>query len=182
MKYLIFAALAASASVAVAQETANLPETAPAPAAMPAQPAAPVADAAASVSAPHLLPVNTQIQVTPVAEISSKHLEVGQRVMFNVVADVTENQTVVIPRGATVEGEITFKTGRAIGGKSGKFDVTFRSITLNGQTYALSGVHRQEGRGNTVGALLGSILISGRSAVMLPGQIVTAMTAAPISY
>lgn len=46
----------------------------------------------------------------------------------------------------------------------------------------MSGMYRQEGRGNTVGALLGSIVISGRSAVMEPGQLVNAFTAAPIPY
>jgi hypothetical protein len=33
-----------------------------------------------------------------------------------------------------------------------------------------------------VGALLGSIVISGRSAVMLPGQLVNVFTAEPVVY
>lgn len=33
-----------------------------------------------------------------------------------------ENGFVVIPRGSPVTGAVTSKTGRAIGGKSGKFD------------------------------------------------------------
>ena len=54
--------------------------------------------------------------------------------------------------------------------------MSFQSVTANGITFPLSGVHRQEGKGNTIGALFGSILISGHSAVMLPGQVVTAFT------
>jgi hypothetical protein len=79
-------------------------------------------------------------------------------------------------------GVISMQTGRGIGGKSGKFEVTFESVAANGVTFPLMGVHRQEGKGNTVGALLGSIWISGHSAVMLPGQVVTAMIKEKTSY
>lgn len=128
------------------------------------------------------LPAGTIVQVTPTQEITSKRVEEGQKFGFLVAADVIEQGAVVIPRGTMVEGTITWKTGRAIGGKSGKFEVTFNSITLNGKQFKMGGQHRQEGRGNTVGALLGSIWISGRSAVMLPGQIVNAMTVEAIPY
>jgi hypothetical protein len=101
---------------------------------------------------------------------------------FATVGDVVENGAVVIPRGSPVTGMISWKTGRAIGGKSGKFEVEFKSVTVNGREMGLTGKHRQEGRGNTVGALLGSILISGRSAVMVLGQTVPAFTAEPIPY
>ncbi len=131
--------------------------------------AAPMAQAAPSV------PSGTLVQVTPMQEITSKKVEVGDKFNFQVVADVVEKGVVVIPRGAQAIGEVTWKTGRAIGGKSGKFEVEFRSVSANGQEIALTGKHRQEGRGNTVGALLGSIFISGRSAVMIPGQVVTAL-------
>ena len=115
-------------------------------------------------------------------ELSSKHLKEGERYQFEVVSDVVENGVVVIPRGSHAVGVITMQTGRAIGGKSGKFDVSFESVVANGTTFTLAGVHRQEGKGNTVGALLGSILISGHSAVMLPGQVVSAMIKEPTPY
>jgi hypothetical protein len=130
----------------------------------------------------HTLAAGTIVAVSPLTEISSKHVEVGQAYKFTVVNDVVENGVAVIPRGSIATGVIKWKTGRAIGGKSGKFEVTFQSVQANGRDFPLMGTHRQEGRGNTVGALLGSILISGRSAVMLPGQIVNAMIAQPTSY
>lgn len=129
-----------------------------------------------------LMPANTLLTVTPMQEISSKHIEVGQAYRFLTVGDVTENGFVVIPRGSMVTGVITWKTGRAIGGKSGKFDVEFRSVLVNGVQVPLTGKHHQEGRGNTVGALLGSIVISGRSAVMEQGQQASAFTAGPVPY
>lgn len=143
----------------------------------PAEPAP-----AAEQRTARMMPANTLVAVTPREEISSKHVERGQKVSFATVNDVVENGSVVIPRGSGVTGTITWKTGRAIGGKSGKFEVTFNSVNVLGREYRLSGKYRQEGRGNTVGALLGSIVISGRSAVMLPGDIVNTFTAEPVPY
>lgn len=128
------------------------------------------------------LPASTLLQVSPTAQIRSSNIEEGDVFQFTVVQDVVENGFVVIPRGSIVQGTITWKTGRAIGGKSGKFDITWNHVSVGGRQFALQGVHRQEGRGNTLGAVLGSILISGRSAQLDPGNVVTAMTAVPIPY
>jgi len=132
--------------------------------------------------AERFVPASTTLTVTPVAEITSKRIEKGDKFQFIVVNDVVEGGIVAIQRGTNVQGLITYKTGRAIGGKSGKFEVTFDQITVKGRTYKLTGIYRQEGRGNSVGALLGSMVVTGRSAVMLPGQTATAMTAEPIPY
>lgn len=142
-----------------------------------AQGTAPTASPVARV-----VPPSTVLTVTPVAEITSKRIEEGDKIQFNVVADVVEGGVIAIPRGTVVQGTITWKTGRAIGGKSGKFEVTFDHVTLNGRNYKLTGLHRQEGRGNTAGALLGSLVVSGRSAVMLPGQMANAIVAEPIPF
>lgn len=144
-------------------------------------PAAPVATAVAPAPGQAVLPPDTIIQVTPVQEITSIDMKEGQSHMLQVAADVAHNGVVVIPRGAPVKGTITWRTGKGIGGKSAKFDLTFNSVTVRGKEYALKGKHRQEGKGNTVGALLGSIFISGRSAIMTSGQLVNAFTAEPIT-
>lgn len=151
-----------------------------------ATPPAPVTNGAAPIPGPQpgsfVLPSGTMLVVTPAQEISSKHVEEGQQVMFRVVNDVVEGNKVVIRRGSAVTGTITWKTGRAIGGKSGKFEVTFNSVSVNGRSIVLTGKHRQEGRGNSVGALLGSMVISGRSAVMLPGDLVNVFTGQDFVY
>lgn len=128
------------------------------------------------------LPANTMIAITPVQEITSKKMKEGDVVSFQVINDLVENGTIIVPRGTPVRGTITWRTGKGIGGKSAKFDVTFNSVNVGGRDWALRGTHRQEGKGNTVAALLGSILISGRSAVMMPGQSVNAFTAEQITY
>lgn len=179
MKYLAFALFAGICSAPVcAQVHYGEAAVAPATDAMPA----PKVNQAGQWMQGKLMPANTMLTVTPVQEISSKHIEVGQTYRFVTVGDIVENGAVVIPRGSPVAGVITYKTGRAIGGKSGKFDVEFRTVLVNGHEIPLTGRHHQEGRGNTVGALLGSIVISGRSAVMIQGQQASAFTAAPVPY
>lgn len=126
------------------------------------------------------LPADTIINVTPTTEITSKHMKEGDDVVFQIANDVAENGIVFLRRGSPVRAKITWKTGKAIGGKSAKFEVTFIDVNANGRTWQLKGKYRQEGRGNTVAALLGSMLVSGHSATMSPGQIVTAFTAEPI--
>lgn len=128
------------------------------------------------------MPANTLLTVTPTSEISSKKIELGTMVSFVTVGDISEGNSVVIPRGSPVKGEITFKTGKAIGGKSGKFEVSFKSVQVRGTEYPLTGMHRQEGKGNTVAAVFGSMLVSGRSAVMTPGMEAKAFTAGTIPY
>lgn len=144
-----------------------------------------VAQTTVSVVSPNqhgILPASTPISFVSDSEITSKKVEVGDKFTFTVVSDVVEAGQVAIPRGSKVDGTITWKTGKAIGGKSGKFEIEFDSVSVRGERYPLTGMHRQEGKGNTVAALLGSILVSGRSAVMTPGQAATALTAAPIPY
>ena len=138
--------------------------------------------AAQTAPAERSMPANTLLTITPVSELSSKRLEVGASVAFVTVGDISEQGTVVIPRGSPVKGEISFKTGKAIGGKSGKFEVAFKSVQVRGVDYALTGTHRQEGKGNTVAAVFGSMLVSGRSATMTPGMEARAFTAVPIPY
>lgn len=143
---------------------------------------APSAFAATQAVAARAMPANTLLTMTPTEVMSSSRLRMNDQVQFVTVGDVTENGVVVIPRGSSVTGRITFITGRAIGGKSGKFDVTFETVNVGGRSHAIRGTHRQEGSGNTTGALLGSMFISGRSANMRPGQMVTAFTADSIPY
>jgi len=164
-------ALACAGASAFAQEAQTVQAAAAAPA---------VATASAAQS--RILAPSTLISVTPLQEISSKRVAVGQKVEFAVVNDITENGVVAIPRGSQVEGTISFKTGKAVGGKSGKFEVTFNKVNVRGHDYAMRGMHRQEGKGNTVAAVFATWLVSGRSAVMQPGQFAEAFTAEPIPY
>ncbi len=177
IRYLI-CGLAAVTSISVAAQDGNTAEPAAAvPSVVAPAPTLPVP--AAVVRA---MSANTLLTVTPIEEISSKRIDVGSKAPFTTIGDVSEQGVVVIPRGSLVSGEITFKTGKAIGGKSGKFELAFKSVQVRGVDYTLTGVHRQEGKGNTVAAVFGSLLVSGRSAVMQPGQEARAFTSTTIPY
>lgn len=141
-----------------------------------------VAAAPATVPVVRTLPASTLVTVSPLGEISSKKIKVGDKIAFTVVNDVVENGVVAIPRGSPVEASVTFKTGKAVGGKSGKFDLSFDRVTVGNTTYAMRGTHHQEGKGNTVAAVFATWLVSGRSAVMTPGQTASAFTAETIPY
>ena len=140
------------------------------------------ASAPAAMSAPQTitLPINTLVQVTPANEITSKEMKEGTKREFLVVNDVEYQGVVLIPRGSPVEALVTWRTGKGIVGKSAKFELSFDWVRVNQANYKLRGVHRQEGRGNTAGALLGAAFITGKSATMVPGQIVNVFTAEPI--
>ena len=130
---------------------------------------------------PATLPADTIIQVTSANDITSIKMKEGDTYSLQVAADVAQDGVILIPRGSPVKATITWRTGKGIGGKSAKFDITFNTVNVRGRDYALKGKHRQEGKGNTVGALLGSMWISGKSAVITSGQVITAFTAEPIS-
>jgi hypothetical protein len=161
---LLSTGVGAFAQTAAAPQTANPVTTSP----------------AAVAPGPIVLQQDTIIQVAPVQEITSIKMKEGDVYQLQVATDVSEKGVVVIPRGAPVKATVSWRTGKGIGGKSAKFELTFNSVTVGGKQYNLKGKHRQEGRGNTVGALLGSIWISGKSAVITSGQVLNAFTAEAI--
>ncbi len=184
MKKTLFAAVTsiAMASTAFAQDQATVeaaedaaPVVAPATAAPPMP--APEAQVAKTIS----LPKDTLIRVSPISEVTSKRMKEGQTREFRVAEEVRRDGVTVVPINAPVVATVTWRTGKGIFGKSAKFEITFTSVEIDGKKYALTGSHRQEGRGNTAAALLVSGIITGRSAVMLPDQVVNARTAEAIT-
>jgi hypothetical protein len=128
-----------------------------------------------------VVPINTLVVVTPTEEITSIDMKVGEVRNFMVVNDVIEDGAVMIRRGSPVKTTVTWRTGKGIVGKSAKFELTFNSVRSGGREWKLRGSVRQEGRGNTTGALLGAAIITGRSAVIAPGQLVNVFTAEEIT-
>ena len=172
------AAPVAAAEPAAAAETAAAPAVA-APAAMIAAPAPGL-----------MLPAATEIILTPDAEASSKKLREGHTVPMHTVFDVMHNGVVVIPKGTRGLGTVTWRTGKGAFGKSAKMEITFNELTLpNGHRLPLSGMHRQEGQGNT-GAAVGAAIavgvfgafVTGKSAIIPTGQHLMARTNETLAY
>ncbi len=109
-------------------------------------------------------------------------MSVGDIVTLASATEVSQDGVVVIPRGAVVKAAVVSRTGKAIGGKSAKFEIEFKTITVRGHDYLLHGLYRQSGRGNTGMAVVGLVLFApaivatGHSATMVPGQVVSATT------
>ncbi len=145
---------------------------------------------AAAPPASLLLPAATEIILTPDAEANSKKLREGHSVPMHTLFDVMHNGVVVIPKGTRGTGTVTWRTGKGAFGKSAKMEITFNELTLpNGKRLPLSGMHRQEGQGNT-GAAVGAVVavgvfgafVTGKSAIVPVGQHLTARTGEALPY
>ncbi|MDA0819798.1 MAG: hypothetical protein O2879_06035 [Proteobacteria bacterium] len=90
--------------------------------------------------------------------------------------------------------EITWRTGKGIFGKSGKFDFEVRHADVRGQLIPLAGKFRQEGAGSTAATsgvaiagmatgvgVVGGFFITGKSGELLPGQQFEVTTASGMS-
>ena len=168
----------AAAPAEPAAEAPAAAETAP-PQAQP-QPAAPRqaparAAAAPPVSAPEPTPLRlaagTPIDIRLGEALDSGTATVGQTVTAQVTHPVVVNGRTVVPKGATVQGEVTeLQPAKRFGGQ-GKIGVTFGSVRLpSGQTVALEGTMEALAKKDTAkdtatiagsavgGALLGKII------------------------
>ncbi|HWU03174.1 MAG TPA: hypothetical protein VN222_10580 [Novosphingobium sp.] len=161
------------------------------PAEVPAAPATVVQETAPA--APEfqalVLPPNTELVVTPNDSLTTKSAKVGDKFKLSTVFDVMQNGVVLIPRGTMGEGTVMYRTGTGAFGKSGKMEVAFNTLTLNGRQIPLTGKHRQEGEGNT-GAAVGAVVavgvlgafVKGHSAAIPNGQQMRAYTAEPLTF
>lgn len=125
--------------------------------------------AAIGASAPlgtALLPADRPIRVRLDEELSSRHHEEGDRFSMTVVEDVTVDGAVVIPKGAHAVGEVTWKTGKGMFGKSGKMEIEARYVEVAGRRIPLDGTVREEGEGKKKEAIWGIVLVGPFAAVI----------------
>jgi hypothetical protein len=138
------------------------------------------------------VPAGTPLVVSNNTRITTKNhqAELGDRFYLTTVYDVTVEGVVAIPRGSAVMAQITWRTGKGVFGKSGKFDFEMRHVDVRGQLIPLAGKFRQSGSGSTAATggvaiagmatgvgILGGFFITGKSAEILPGQQFETITA-----
>lgn len=129
------------------------------------------------------LPANTELWLSPNAEINSKLLKMGQKFDMSVVRDIMLGDYIVIPRGTRGVGQVSYRTGKGAFGKSAKMEFQIVEIELGGRTWPVRGNYRLEGQGNT-GATVAAVLtvwavapfITGHSAVAAQGTEYRAFT------
>jgi len=138
-----------------------------------------------------VLAPNSELVVTPNDTLTTKGkaLKAGYKFKLSTVFDVMQDGYVMIPKGTPGEGTVTWMTNKGSFGKSGKMEVSFDWIDLNGRRVPLTGNFRQEGEGNTgatVGAAVAvgvfSAFVTGRSATIVNGQQLRARTVEPLTF
>lgn len=144
---------------------------------------------AATAAAPFVLPMGTPIVVTMEDTLTSKDSKVGDRFRVTVAADVIDRGIVVIPKGTTGFGEVTFSTDKGGFGRAGILGIALRTLELNGKTYDLDGRYREEGKDN--GAATGAVMfaagilggvVKGKNSTIPKGRELKAHTGEDITY
>lgn len=148
------------------------------------EPATPIVTQVQQTGAATVLPANTEVIMAMNDNLTTKggNFEEGHMFYLTVVADVKIGDYVVIPKGARGAGEVTWKTGKAVFGKSGKMEIELRYVEVGGQRIQVAGKYRQEGEGNTVAAVGAVILaapllfVTGKSATIPKGRELSSRT------
>lgn len=153
----------------------------------PAIPAAPILSAAPVV--PATLAAGTPVFVMLDADLSTMTAVLGDRFPVVVLHDVVEQDTIVIPKGATGYGEVTFTTNKGSFGKPGIIGITLRHLQIGDRQFALSGRYREEGAnkdGATAATMFAvgvfSAFIKGKPGVIPRGRELKARTGEPIIF
>ena len=137
-----------------------------------------------------MLPANTLVYVSLNSDLTSKRTAVGDTFDVTVTRPVIVGDYIVIPQGSLGHGRITWRTGKAVFGKSAKMQFDLTDVEVGNQTVPLSGHYRLEGKGNT-GWTVGSIaafglaagfFVTGKSASAFQGTQYKAFTTAPAAF
>ena len=115
------------------------------------------------------LPANSEIWVSPNAEVNSKKIKQGEKFDMSVSRDVMLGNFVVIPRGTRAIGQISYRTGKGAFGKSAKMEFEVVDVDLAGRLIPVKGHYRIEGQGNT-GATVGAVVAVGVFGAFVTGH------------
>jgi hypothetical protein len=157
--YIVAAALVAASSTAFAQEA--LPVSAPQ--------VLVVQKAAVGNS----LPSNSEVWLSMNSPMNSKQSKQGDKFDLTVSRDVMMGDYVVIPRGTTAHGQISYRTGKGAFGKSAKMEFDLIDVQIGQRYIPVSGHYRIEGSGNT-GAAVGAVVAVGVFGAFVTGHSATA--------
>ena len=124
----------------------------------PQTPAAAQQAAPAAPPPPHTLLDGTPVKLRLSQTISSADAKVGQEVPFEVVEDISVDQVVVLPKGATAIATVTAADHKKSMGRAGKLDISISYARLKDQEkVALRATQENKGGGH-VGAMTGAIV------------------------
>jgi hypothetical protein len=138
---------------------------------------------------PAALPAGTVIYVALDEGLSTATAQIGDHYAVSVAHDVVAQDTVVIPRGTTGWGEVTFVSRRGGFGKPGILGIALREVTLGNRAIALDGHYREEGinRSDTTAAVFFAAgifggLVKGDTADIPQGRQLRARTGTEVAF
>lgn len=163
---------------------ASVPSTAPVTATTIATPTIAATQVTVAAGSSVTLPSNTELLLRLNEEVNSKRVKEGHTFRVALAQDVMMGNYVILPKGTPGTGYVSYRTGKGAFGKSGKMEITMKSLDLpSGRSIGLTGMTRQEGQGNTgatVGAAVAvgvfSAFVTGRSAIFVEGREVRGFT------
>lgn len=121
-------------------------------------PATPPQAAPSGPPPPHTLLDGTPVKLRLSETISSADAKVGQEVPFEVVEDISVDNVVVLPKGATAIATVTEADHKKSMGRAGKLNIAISYARLKDQEkVALRAVKDSKGGGH-VGAMTGAIV------------------------
>jgi len=131
----------------VAQQPQPAPET----------PAAPQT-ATAAPPPPHTLLDGTPVKLRLSETVSSADAKVGQEIPFEVVEDISVDQVVVLPKGATAIATVTDADHKKSMGRAGKLNISISYARLKDQEKAALRATKDTKGGGHVGAMTGAMV------------------------
>ena len=185
----IWAALLCSA-MAVHPQLSSA-QTAPPPAIEPAAAAAPEAAAppVKAEAAKAVLPVGTRLQLATLQHLTTVDNKLGDSFGIIVVEDVSQDGTIVIPKGAQGVGEVTFIGKNGGFGRPGILQIKVVSLNVGDHSLPIDGRFREEGANKNgvaaatyfaVGIFAG--FIRGKPGGIERGRLLRARTAEPFEF
>ncbi|MGN6817178.1 MAG: hypothetical protein ACTHJR_00740 [Sphingomonas sp.] len=141
----------------------------------------------APATSPSILPAGTPLIVAMDDGLSTESANLGDRFHVTVASDVVDRGTVVIPKGTTGYGEVTFVGRKGAFGRPGILAITLRALDLDGKQVALDGRYREEGKSHDGAATMLatgvlSAFITGKTTGIPKGRALKAHTGDDISY
>jgi hypothetical protein len=125
---------------------------------VPETPTAPPQAAPSAPPSPHTLLDGTPVKLRLSQTISSADTKVGQEIPFEVVEDISVDQAIVLPKGATAIATVTTAQSKKSMGRGGKLDIAISYARLkDNEKVALRASQENKGGGH-VGAITGAMV------------------------
>lgn len=119
---------------------------------------APSAPQSAATPAPNTLLDGTAVKLRLSETISSADTKVGQEIPFEVIEDVTVDQTVVLPKGSAAIATVTEAEHKKSMGRAGKLNISISYARLKDQEKVQLRATKETKGGGHVGAMTGAIV------------------------